>query len=256
MQSLNTVFTSTINKHRNSKDLSNIISELCFELSRKKVQRLKDEKHIQRRLSELLELYAKGLDKEELKNSQNLGAIIEGIIKAASYNKEEFLYKTIYEKEQLEASINAQRNSIKETIQDTFATLEKHIKSIDKSLREDALRALNDTQLKDVKMLGILKETTTEALITTIEKSSDIEDTAFEITKNITFQAINEGNFTKDRFTNISSTILESAIEIADEDQAFAKDLLKGVIYGLNEGMTKAINKFKNDLKFALILKK
>ena len=100
-------------------------------------------------------------------------------------------------------------------------------------------------------MLGILKETTSEALLTTLEKAHDIEDTVFEITKNITYQAINEGEFTKQRFLDISSSIIEAAIEIADEDQSFAKNLLSGAIHGTKEGMAKAIDKYKNDLKFA-----
>lgn len=251
MESIHNIFTATINENKENAQLSNILTELVFELSKKKIQRLKDEKNIQSRLSELFELYVKALESEGLKNPNSVGCVIDGIVKAASYDKEEFLYKSIYEKDQLEKSINAQKRVIRTTILDTFATIEAHIENMDEETATQAHKALSDAKLKGVEMLGILKETVSEALLTTLEQGKDIEDTVFEITKNITYQAINEGEFTKNRFLDISSSVIEVAMEIADEDQGFAKELLNGAIHGTKEGMAKAIDKFKNDLKFA-----
>lgn len=251
MESIHNIFTATLKENKENPQFLVIIHDLVYELSRKKVQRLKDEKNIQSRLSELFEMFAKALETEELNDTKTLGCVVDGIIKASSSDKEEFLYKTIYEKEQLEKSIYDQKKAIRDTIQSTFYTLESHIEAMDEETAKIAHHALNDSKLRGVEMLGILKETTSEALLTTLEKAVDVEDTIFEITKNITYQAINEGDFTKQRFLNISSSIIEVTIEIADEDQAFAKELLHGAIHGTKEGMAKAIEKFKNDLKFA-----
>ena len=251
MKSIQNIFGATLSENKDSEKLPTIISDLVFELSKKKIQRLKDDSNIQSRLGELFELYVRVLQNENQNSAQNIEAIISGLIKSASHDKEEFLYKTIYEKEQLEKSIIEQENNIKNNILGTFNILEAHIQKLDTSLSVDSIKALHDAKLRGVKMLGILKETTTEALLTTLEKSTDIEDTVFEITKNITYQAINEGEFSKQRFIDISSSIIEVAIEIADEDQSNAKDLLSGSIHGTKEGMAKAIDKFKNDLKFA-----
>ncbi len=251
MESIHNLFTGTISQNKENPQLLVILQDLSFELSKKKIQRLKDEKNIQNRLSELFELYVKALENEGIKNPKSVGCVIDGIVKAASYEKEEFLYKSLYEKEQLEKSIMEQKRVIRTTILDTFSTIEAHIENMEETTAKEALRALSDAKLKGVEMLGILKETTSEALLTTLEKGVDIEDTVFEITKNITYQAINEGDFTKQRFLDISSSIIEVAIEIADEDQGFAKNILNGAIHGTKEGMAKAIDKFKNDLKFA-----
>ena len=251
MKSLQNIFSATLNENKNDPKLPSIISELSFELSKKKIQRLKDEAHIQARLGELFELYTRALQSEEQNSVENIDAVISGLIKATSYEKEEFLYKSIYEKEQLENSINEQKNSIKNIIAGTFNILESHIQNMDSNVAEESLKALKDAKLRGVEMLGILKETTSEALLTTLEKATEIEDTVFEITKNITYQAINEGEFSKSRFIDISNSVIEVAIEIADEDQGNAKDLLNGAIHGTKEGMAKAIDKFKNDLKFA-----
>jgi hypothetical protein len=251
MESIHNIFTATIAENKENEQLSNIISELAFELSKKKIQRLKDQKNIQSRLSELFELYVKALESEGVKNPTSVGCVIDGIVKAASYDKEEFLYKSIYEKDQLERSINEQKRVIRSTILDTFSTIEAHIENMEEETATQAYKALSDAKLKGVEMLGILKETVSEALLTTLEQGKDVEDTVFEITKNITYQAINGGEFTKNRFLDISSSVIEVAIEIADEDQGYAKELLGGAVHGTKEGMAKAIDKFKNDLKFA-----
>ena len=250
MKSIQNIFSATINESKNNPKLNSIISDLTFELSKKKIQRLKDESHIQSRLGDLFEVYLRILQNENQNSVENIGAIISGLIKSASHDKEEFLYKTIYEKEQLEQSINEQKYNIKNNILGTFNILELHIQKMDESISKESLKALQDAKLRGVEMLGILKETTSEALLTTLEKATDIEDTVFEITKNITYQSINEGEFSKSRFIDISNSIIEVTIEIADEDQRNAKYLLNGAIHGTKEGMAKAIDKFKNDLKF------
>jgi len=251
MESTHTIFAATLIEHKNNSHFLNILHDVVFELSKKKITRLKDAQNIQKRLSELFELFMRDLQSEEIKNAQTISCVIDGIVKAASYEQEEYLYKTIYQKEQLEKSILSQKKAIKETIQSTFDTLETHIQTLDPDTLEQTNLALNDAKLRGVEMLGILKETTSEALLTTLEKAHDVEDTTFEITKNITYQAINEGDFTKQRFLDVSSSVIQAAIEIADEDQSFAKSLLTGTIHGTKEGMAKAIDKFKNDLRFA-----
>lgn len=250
MEALHTIFSATIKQNKNNPELLKLIKELTFELSRKKIQRLKDEKNIHNRLGELFELYCKVLHSEGLKTPKAVGHVIDGLLKACSYDKEEFLYKTIYEKEQLEKSILLQKQQIRNSIGETFTILENHIANIMDDTKEAALMALHDAKLKGLEMLGILKETTTEALLTTLEKGTDVKDTAYEITKNLTLQTINEGSFAKQRILDISSTIISASIELADEDFGHAKDILEGTVHGVRDGISKAIDKFKNDLKY------
>ncbi len=251
MEATNTIFQSTLKEHKDNPRLPNLISELSYELSRKKIQRLKDEGNIQQRLGELFELYCHALQEEGLKTPLHVGCIIDGLLKASSHDKEALLYKAIYEKEQLEKSIFQQKQHIRQGIAQTFEVLEQHINHLPEETKLFALAALNDAKLRGIEMLGILKETTQEAILTTLEKAHDVKDTIYEITKNLAFQTINEGSFNKQRIIDISQTIIEASIEIADEDLGFAKEILEGAIHGVKDGITKAIEKFKNDLKFA-----
>lgn len=250
MESTHNIFAVTLKENKKNPELLKLIQELTFELSRKKIQRLKDEKNIHNRLGELFELYCKLLHDEGLKTPKAVGSVIDGLLRATSHDKEEFLYKTIYEKEQLEKSIFVQKQHIRETISETFDILESHIAHITDDTKESALVALHDAKLRGIEMLGILKETVQEALLTTLEQGNDVKDTAYEITKNLTFQTINEGNFTKQRILDISSTIISAGIDIADEDLGYAKEILEGTINGVKDGITKAIDKFRNDLRY------
>ncbi|AHJ14465.1 DUF6781 family protein [Sulfurospirillum multivorans] len=251
MESTYTIFLATLKENKGNADLLKLISELSFELSRKKVQRLKDEANIHNRIGELFELFCKALHDEGLKSPRAISAVIDGLLKAISHEKEAFLYKSIYEKEQLEKSIFAQKQQIRFTVAEAFCVLEAHISHMQPETQESALTALHDAKLRGIEMLGILKETTQEALLTTLENGTDIADTIHEITKNLSFQTIAEGDLTKQRIIDISNTIITASVDIADEDQGHAKDILDGAINGVREGITKAIDKFKNDLKYA-----
>lgn len=251
MESIQTIFSNVISENKDNKNFLKILEETSFELSRKKIQRLKDNKKIQNRIAELFEQYCKILENMGMKNATNLSIIIDSLLKAANHDKEEFLYKTLYEIEQLKKSAENQKAEIRNSIADTYNILEKHINSLPDDLKDTALKALNDTKLNALEMLGILRETTEEALLTTLEKGSDIEDTTFQITKNLTFQAIKDGEFAKRRFLNVTKTIMEVALELANENLAYSKELINGAIEGTKSGILKAIEKFKNDIKYA-----
>lgn len=251
MESTYTIFLATLKEKKGDPELFTLITELSFELSRKKVQRLKDESNIHNRIGELFELYCKALHDEGLKSPRAISAVINGLLKATTNDKETFLYKTIYEKEQLEKSIFAQKQEIRTTLSESFDVLEAHISNMQPETKESALTALHDAKLRGIEMLGILKETTQEALLTTLENGGDITDTIHEITKNLSFQTISEGGLTKQRIIDISNAILTASVDIADEDLGHAKEILDGSINGVREGITKAIDKFKNDLKYA-----
>jgi len=251
MESIQTIFSNVIKENRDNQNFAKILGDTSFELSRKKIQRLKDNKKIQNRVAELFEQYCKVLEKEGMKNSSNLSVVIDSLLKAANQDKEEFLYKTLYEIEQLKKSAQNQEKDIKNSITNTYNILEKHISSLPEDLKEISLQALNDTKLNALEMLGILRETTEEALLTTLEKRSDIKDTTFQVTKNLTFQAIKNGEFTKRRFLSTTKTIMEVTLELANENLGFSKELIDGATSGTKEGILKALDKFKNDVKYA-----
>ena len=100
-------------------------------------------------------------------------------------------------------------------------------------------------------MLGILKETTEAAFLTAIEKGDDVKDTAWQISKNVVLSAINEGEASKEHILEIARTVCEASSEIADVNQAFAKELISGAIGGVKEALGKRTEKFIEEINFA-----
>jgi hypothetical protein len=245
MQNSKSIFLQSLKENKESPRHEILICKDVEEIATKKLQRLKSDAYIQKRVRELFEIFYEALKEEDLINEKHVASVIDGLIKSASANETSLLFTRIYEKEQLEKWIDDQRLQIKNLIQLTYENLEEFIKD------GVAKTALQDSKLRGIEMLGILKETTQEALLTTVEKGDDILDTVLEITKSISYQAINEGDFTKERFLDIAKAIVEVCIETADASQAFAKELLNGGVHGTKEGIVKAVEKFKNDLKFA-----
>ena len=244
MESVQAVFSNFLQEHIGAKNLDVLIVDFVFTTTRKRVQRVKTDSAIQARIAEIYEIYKRELMHQNCYNEKNVSAVIDGVIKAITHDESELLLKKIYEKEQLEKSIQKQKESIKESILLSYATL---LTNEDELTKE----AICDLKLRDIQMLGILKETVTEALLTTIERGSDIEDTTAEITKSITYQAIRDGEFLKKRFLDVARVVINATIEIADADAAVASPLLHGAVMGTKDGISKAVDKFRHDLKYA-----
>ncbi|MDR1976305.1 MAG: hypothetical protein LBQ18_04880 [Campylobacteraceae bacterium] len=250
MESTKIIFKTALKENKDNPQILAIIRDLSFDLGRKKLKNL-SETEITEAAKELFELFVFVLKEEKLRDAKSISSVIEGLTSAASHDKKEYLFKIIYEREQLEKLIHRQSAEIKQLIIETYDTIETALADIKDDEKEQILEGLNEAKLLSAELLGILKDAVEEAFVTTIENGSDIEDTVRELAKTFAYQAINEGKFVKQRILDIASTILEAACDIADSDYANASYVLNGAVKGVREGIAKAAEKFKNDLKFA-----
>lgn len=245
MTALQNIFEKSIIQELNSQNLDLVIKDLVLELAHKKLYRLKDKKQIQNRISQLYEIFSHVLKSLEIQSEKNTLAIIDGLMSAISFDKEAKLYEKIYEKERLEREIELDAKQIQEDIKTSFDTLELTCSD------EKSKKIVKIAKLCGVQMLGILQEVVQEALLTAIEKGGDIQDTTNAMIKYFVFQSINTGEFTKKRFLQIVKSVLDVSIEISNADQAHSKEIVRGSVLGAREGVSKAVNVFKNDLSFS-----
>jgi len=93
------------------------------------------------------------------------------------------------------------------------------------------------------------------AIITALEKSKDSEalELIEEVIKDLTYEAIKEGSLNTIRVRKILSTILVSAIELAEASPNQANDILDSTLKGMRAGLTHAIDRFKQRLAFTPI---
>ncbi len=243
-------FTKEINETKDIDKVEDKIKYISFKLTKNKISRLKDNKKIEQRINELLKSYTKILKDENVENISTILSVIEGITKAASEEKENSIYRKIVQIGKLEKEIEEEKQELKDLLRNIYINMEKAAKVLDKNTQDFVQKAINDTKLKDVVLLGILKETTEEAILTVLENKKDIEVLINQITQNIVYQSVEEGDISKAKIMEVSRIVLNVAIDIADEYQAVAKEILKGTTYGIKEAVVKAINKFNENLEF------
>ncbi len=243
-------FTKEIRNIENFNKIEEKIKNISYTLTKKKLLKLKNKDAINKRITELLKIYLKVLKDENIENINTISSVINGIIKAISEEKEALIYKKIAQLSVIEREIEEEKNELKEIVEDTYKNIETISNLLDQKSKRYLTSAINNTKLKDVVLLGILKETTEEAILTTIENKKNIEEIIKQIVKNIVYDAINEDNFNKTKILYISKTVLNVAISIADENIAEAKDILRGTIYGIKEATIEAINNFNKNIEF------
>lgn len=224
-----------------------LLEDLSFNLAYKQISHNPHE--TKKILNSLLVEFLTILKKLNFCDDENVSKVIKALVKASVADAQNSLYEYISEAELLNKQIENQKNLIKNQISDNFFEFESILQEC--SFCNEFSGGLNDAILFDIEMLGILKETAESAFLTTLEKAEDIELTSSEIAKNLVYNAICEAHFEKERILKISSIILNTAFEIANESMAYAKDLCLGVIKGTRDGIVLAMEKFKASLTYA-----
>ncbi|EFC31860.1 LOW QUALITY PROTEIN: hypothetical protein C414_000450099 [Campylobacter jejuni subsp. jejuni 414] len=225
-----------------------LLEDLSFNLAYKQISHNPHE--TKKVLNSLLVEFLTILKKLDFFNDENVTKVIKALVKASIVDAQNSLYDYINEAELLNKQIENQKNLIKK-IKSVIIFFEFENILQECSFCDEFSGGLNDAILFDIEMLGILKETAESAFLTTLEKAEDIELTSSEITKNLVYNAICEAHFEKERILKISSIILNTAFEIANESMAYAKDLCLGVIKGTRDGIVLAMEKFKTSLTYA-----
>ncbi len=217
------------------------IKEIAYKLNSKEFLQSFDEK----KFEQIFNKYLNYLKEAHLYKSKYILALIDGLLCAVNEKDEKLLYEKIYERERIQKQINEQTELMKANVYGVYETLESGFKE-DKKTQN----ALRDAKLNGVYELGILKEVTEEALLTSIENHADSSAIQVMI-KNFVFMAIDSGEFTQQRVLNIVSSVMSASVDIANADSSNAYDLLQGSILGSYDGITKAVQSFNEKLKYS-----
>lgn len=150
------------------------------------------------------------------------------------------------QKEQIQRKIERQSQALQEAKYTVFNALELQLNEED----IQALAKLHQIKLQTIDLYDILGEIVESAIITALEKDTEIDDAIMEVVKDITFEAIKEGSLNTIRIRKILSTILYSAIEIAEASPAHSQKILAPTLKGMRAGLVHAITRFKQRLVF------
>ncbi len=150
-------------------------------------------------------------------------------------------------KEAIERSLEKKQNELQESKYAVFNALEEKFSS-----DESALSKLHQVKLQSIDLYDILSEMVESAIITALERDQDgdITETTIEVVKDITYEAIKEGSLNTIRVRKILSTILISAIDIAEATPNRADEILNSTLKGMRSGLIHSIDRFKKRLAY------
>jgi len=215
---------------------------------------------IEKNIQESYNKKFKSLDKrvssvmEEIKvdiNSLNLNEVkilTNSILEIETKKLKSELDNILLQKEQLELALEKKSAQLQATKYDVFNTLEALVKNED----EQTLSKLHQAKLQSIDLFDLLSDTVESAILTALEKSKDNEASQVieEMTKELTYETIKEGTLNTIRVRKILSTILHSAISIAEATPNTSEMILEATLRGMRSGLLSSIDRFKQRLAF------
>jgi len=155
--------------------------------------------------------------------------------------------KLLAQKESIERALEKKADELQEAKYKIFNVLEDEMQASEKTLA-----ILHQVKLQSIDLYDILSEMVESALVTALEKEqeSELDEMFKEVIKEITFEAIKEGSLNTIRVRKILSTILASAIEIAEATPTKADEILRLTLKGMRGGLVKSIDRFKQRVAY------
>lgn len=150
-------------------------------------------------------------------------------------------------KDAIERELERASEALQSTKYEIFNALEDEFAE-----NESALVKLHQVKLQSIDLYDILSEMVESAIISALEKDidSDLVESNSEVIKEITFEAIKEGSLNTIRIRKILSTILLTAIDVAEATPTKAEKILSSTLRGMRSGLVKSIDRFKKRLEF------
>lgn len=176
---------------------------------------------------------------------QELRDLTTSLLRQETLSAHDELQDLIAQKERIERQITRKSEELQHLKYRFFDVLEKIFTNDEKMLEK-----LHNIKIQSVDLLDILEEMVESAIITTLEKSAEVEETLHEIIKELTFQTLNANVLNAVRIRRIFSSILQSAINIAEATPNQAEPILRGTLLGMRSALHKSIEKFRQYLLY------
>lgn len=167
------------------------------------------------------------------------------ILKENTISFHDEIESLIAQKELIERQIARKSDELQQIKYRFFDVLEKMFASDDQMLEK-----LHQIKIQSIDLLDILEEMVESAIITTLERGSDIEETLHEIIKEITFETLNANVLNAIRIRRILASILQTALNVAEATPNQADTILRGTLLGIRSALYKSIEKFHQYLLY------
>lgn len=198
---------------------------------------------LQKRVAGLFEQNAIDVNELSLSEMKTVATTIIDIETSMLKNDLEML---LAQKNAIERALEKKSDELQNKKYEIFDTIEQELTS------ELALSKLHQVKLQTIDLYEILSEMIESAIITALEKEQDgeIKESLTEVIKEITFESIKEGSLNTIRIRKILSTILITAIDVAEATPTKAENILSATLKGMRSGLIRSIDRFKQRLVY------
>jgi hypothetical protein len=210
----------------------------------------KNSKNVDEKVKNIL----KHIEKEWGVKTKNLNlpqmkTIVTSILDIETKELHNEVESLLAQKEQIERKLEKKATELQDMKYSLFNAIESQL---DSDGYKEVLSKLHQVKLQSIDLFDLLSEMVESALITTLEKDKDgdIKATTEEVVKALTFEAIKEGSLSTIRVRKILSTILQSAIDVAEATPTRANEILKSTLKGMRSGLVQSIHRFKKRLAY------
>jgi hypothetical protein len=183
--------------------------------------------------------------KPDLLTLQELKMFTGAILEEETLSLHDELEELMAQKERIERLILRKSEELQHLKYTLFDTFEKMMGE-----QEQTLEKLHQIKIQSVDLLDILEEMVESAIITTLERGPDVEETLHEIIKEITFETLNANVLNAVRIRRILSSILQSSLNIAEATPNQGDVILRGTLLGIRSALYKSIQKFHQYLLY------
>ena len=181
-------------------------------------------------------------------NLNEIKSLSSTILDIETQKLREELDKLLLQKEQLEIALEKKSSELQKKKYSVFNALETLVEDKD----AQTLSKIHQAKLQSIDLFDLLSDTVESAILTALEKSKDNEaaQTIEELTKELTYETIKEGTLNTIRVRKILSTILRSAIDIAEATPNISEMILESTLKGMRSGLLSSIDRFKQRLAY------
>lgn len=197
-------------------------------------------------IARLYTKYCEELENLEALTNENKNIVLKALLRAKMSIKEQEIYTLTNELEMIRKEIKSKELELYNTAKISFNELSKVVQN---DIQKEYLEEL---MLNEANSLQILYETSQNAFINVLETNAMIEERCFLISNFMLINALEYAKFNKDKIINAAELILKAALELANEWQSYAEELLTGVLNGLLEGIFAILERLKKDLEISL----
>ncbi len=180
--------------------------------------------------------------------SNEIKTLSTAVITQSTKGLDSELQELLLQKERIERQLDKKSHELQSQKHALFSMIEELIK--ERNPDSPSIAYLHSFELQSMDLLNLLEEMVESAIITTLEKGTNIEETLEELSKEITLQTLDEGILSAIRIRHVISTILRTAIEVAEASPNSAGIILEGTIKGMRTGLIRTLDRFQQKFLF------